>query len=75
MEEREMRELFAATANFHTAEGMAAYQAFASALTIPILQKLELESVMRDMFAVERLGPGAQAVYPVAESLASSAVM
>lgn len=67
MEEREMKKLFAETANFHTEEGMAAYKAFASALTVPILQKLELESIMRQLFAVERLEAGAQAIYPVAE--------
>lgn len=67
MERQEMMELFRATAEVNTPEGMAAYRAFASALTTPILQKLELESIMRQLFTVERLGPGAQAVYPVAE--------
>lgn len=67
MEIKEMKKLFAETANFHTAEGLAAYRAFASALTTPILQKLEIESIMRNMFATERLEPGAQAIYPVAE--------
>ena len=66
MERKEMQELFKATADY-TPEGMAAYKAFAAALTTPILQKIELESIMRQLFAVERLGPGAQAVYPVAE--------
>jgi len=67
MDLKEMQSLFAETANVHTPEGMAAYRAFAAALTTPILQKIELESIMRSMFAVERLAPGAQAVYPVAE--------
>jgi hypothetical protein len=67
MERKEMQDLFKATAEIHTAEGIAAYRAFAAALTTPILQKLELESIMRQMFAVEKLAPGAQAVYPVAE--------
>jgi len=62
-----MQELFKATANIDTPEGLAAYKAFAAALTTPILQKIELESIMRRLFAVERLAPGAQAVYPVAE--------
>ena len=66
MERKEMQELFKATAD-QTPEGYAAYKAFAAALTTPILQKIELESIMRSLFAVERLGPGAQAVYPVAE--------
>jgi hypothetical protein len=67
MDRKEMQELFRATAEVHTPEGLAAYRAFAAALTTPILQKIELESIMRTLFAVERLGPGAQAVYPVAE--------
>jgi len=65
MERQEMEKLFAETANIHTPEGMAAYRAFAAALTTPILQKIELESIMRKLFTVERLAPGAQAVYPV----------
>jgi len=67
MDRQEMMELFRATANIHTQEGIAAYRAFAAALTTPILQKIELESIMRQLFSVERLGPGAQAVYPIAE--------
>lgn len=70
-----MQELFRATADVSTEAGLAAYKAFASALTTPILQKIELESIMRKMYAVERLAPGAQAVYPVAKSLATSTVM
>lgn len=62
-----MMELFRATANINTAEGLQAYRAFAAALTTPILKKLELESLMRQLFAVEVLGPNAQAMYPVAE--------
>ena len=67
MDLKEMQVLFSETANIHTPEGLAAYRAFAAALTTPILQKIELESIMRTLFAVERLAPGAQAVYPVAE--------
>ena len=67
MERTEMQKLFAKTAEINTAEGLAAYKAFASALTTPILQKLELESIMRNLFSVERLADGAQASYPVAE--------
>jgi hypothetical protein len=66
MELNEMQELFRATAEAGP-EGVAAFRAFAAAITTPILQKIELESIMRSMFAVERLAPGAQAVYPVAE--------
>jgi len=67
MDRKEMQELFRATAEINTPEGLAAYRAFAAAITTPILQKIELESIMRQLFSVERLGPGAQAVYPVAE--------
>jgi len=67
MDRQEMMELFRATAEIQTPEGLAAYRAFAAALTTPILQKIELESLMRQLFAVERLAPGAQAVYPIAE--------
>ena len=64
-----MKELFRATADVHTPEGLAAYHAFAAALTIPILQKVELESIMRQLFTVETLEPGAQAIYPIAEDM------
>ncbi len=67
MDRKEMQKLFRATAAINTPDGMAAYKAFAAALTTPILQAVERESIMRQLFAVERLGPGAQAVYPVAE--------
>jgi len=67
MKRMEMQKLFKATAAINTPEGMAAYRAFAAALTTPILQAVERQSIMRQLFAVERLGPGAQAVYPVAE--------
>ncbi len=67
MERKEMQELFKATANIETPEGLAAGKEFCAALTTPILQTIELESIMRQLFAVERLGPGAQASYPVAE--------
>jgi hypothetical protein len=67
MDKKEMMDLFRATAEINTPEGIAAYKAFAAALTTPILQKVELESIMRQLFTVEELGPGAQAVYPIAE--------
>jgi len=67
MDRKEMQKLFKATAAINTPEGIAAYRAFAAALTTPILQKIEQDSIMRKLFAVERLGPGAQASYPVAE--------
>jgi len=67
MDRKEMQILFKATAAINTPEGIAAYRAFAAALTTPILQAIERDSIMRELFAVERLGPGAQASYPVAE--------
>lgn len=67
MDSKEMMDLFKATASVNTPEGLAAYKAFAAALTTPILQAIEQQSIMRQLFAVERLGPGAQASYPVAE--------
>lgn len=67
MELNEMQQLFAKTSEVNTPEGLEAYKAFAAAITTPILQKVELESIMRQLFNVERLAPGAQAVYPVAE--------
>ena len=66
MERHEMGELFKATAT-QGEQGDSARREFASALTTPILQKLELDSIMRQLFAVENLGPGAQASYPLAE--------
>ena len=62
-----MQELFKATSSINTPEGLMAYKAFAAALTTPILQAVERDSLMRQLFAVERLGPGAQASYPIAE--------
>lgn len=67
MDRKEMEKLFRATADINSADGIMAYKAFAQALTTPILQAIERESIMRELFAVERLGPGAQASYPVAE--------
>jgi hypothetical protein len=67
MDRKEMQDLFSATAAINTPEGLMAYKAFAAALTTPILQAIERDSIMRKLFAVERLGPGAQASYPVAE--------
>ena len=57
MELDKVKALFSATAEM-TEEGKAARKEFASALTTPILQKIELESIMRTLFSVERLAPG-----------------
>lgn len=67
MERNEMQKLFRETANINTPEGMKAYHDLAAAIDIPILQEIKLRSVVRELFAVEQLGPGAQAVYPVAD--------
>jgi hypothetical protein len=67
MDKQKLAELFKATAAFDTPEGVEAYKAFAQALTVPILQEIRDASIMRQLFAVERLAPGAQAVYPVAD--------
>ena len=58
MDNKEMMDLFKATAAINTPEGLKAYKAFAAALTTPILQAIEQQSIMRQLFAVERLGPG-----------------
>lgn len=67
MDKQKLAEMFRATAAHDTPEGIAAYKAFAQALTVPILQEIKDASIMRQLFAVERLAPGAQAVYPVAD--------
>ena len=67
MDRTKLQELFKATAAIDTPEGMEAYKAFAQALTVPILQEIRDASIMRQLFSIERLQPGAQAVYPVAD--------
>jgi len=39
----------------------------AAAIRIPILQQVKDQSIARQLFATEQLGPGAQASYPVAD--------
>jgi hypothetical protein len=68
MNRSEMQELFRATAScLENKDSAMAYQAFAQALTVPILQEIRLRSVARELFTEEYLAPGAQAVYPVAD--------
>ncbi len=69
MDKQKLAELFKATAAIDTPEGMEAYKAFAQALTVPILQEIRDASIMRQLFAVEDLPAGAQAVYPVADDI------
>ncbi|MCK5015702.1 MAG: hypothetical protein KAS32_01405, partial [Candidatus Peribacteraceae bacterium] len=64
---RELKELFRTTAAMETPEGQAAYKEFCAAIKTPILQEVKHLSSARDLFAVEILEPGAQAVYPVAD--------
>jgi len=40
---------------------------FCAAIRTPILQEIKYQSIARELFAVEVLEPGAQAVYPVAD--------
>ena len=67
MDQSEIRELFRATANVTSKEGDDARIAFAAAIDTPILQEIKLRSVVREMFSVEMLEPGAQASYPIAD--------
>ena len=67
MDRTEMQALFRETAAVNTPQGVSAYQAFAAALTVPILQKIKEASIARQLYAVETLAPGASAVYPVAD--------
>jgi hypothetical protein len=71
MDIAEKRKLFQATAAVDTPEGRLAYRAFAASATKPILQKLEQISYMRQLFRVERLGPGQQPVYPLPDEFES----
>jgi len=64
---RELKELFRATAAIDTEQGQKAFQEFCAAIRTPILQEVKYQSTVRDLFAVEVLEPGAQAVYPVAD--------
>lgn len=68
MDEKDLKNLFKETASAATTPaGAVAYKEFCSALTTPILQEVRLRSVVRGLFAEERLGPGADASYPVAD--------
>lgn len=67
----EKRDLFKETAAIDTPEGRMKFQAFAASLTGPILKKLDEVSIMRELFTVENLAPGAQPNYPIAEDFDS----
>jgi hypothetical protein len=63
----DMKQLFHACAAVDTSEGISAYKEFCAAIKTPILQEIKLVSTVRELFAVETLGPGATAMYPVAD--------
>ncbi len=69
MDRDKLIEMFKATASASGDGRIAAFKDFAAALTIPILQKIELDSIMRGLFSVEVLGPGAQASYPIDDDM------
>lgn len=70
MDTKKMKELFKLTASaYESGESFEAFQAFAAALTVPILQKVEELSIMRNLFQTEDLEPGAQASYPIADDI------
>ena len=71
MDKLKKQKLFQATAALHTEAGQKAYRAFAQTSTKPILQKLEQQSYMRQLFTVERLGPGQQPTYPLPDEFES----
>jgi hypothetical protein len=71
MNKTKKMKLFQATAALHTSAGQQAYRAFAASSTKPILQKLEEQSYMRQLFTVERLGPGQQPTYPLPDEFES----
>lgn len=58
-------ELLKATAEYDANPKL--MKALAQAITVPILQEVRDMSLARQMFAVEPLGPGAQASYPIAD--------
>lgn len=70
MDEKIKREIAVLLREVASAKGPKAEQLnqeLAAALTTPILQEVKLRSVVRELFTVENLEPGAQAMYPVAD--------
>jgi hypothetical protein len=57
----ELRGRFTECSDQESLKGEAARREFAQALSVPILQEVRLQSVARDLFSEERLGPQAQA--------------
>lgn len=61
--EKEFVELFKLTGEAHDAESIEARQAFAAALRLPLNREIERQNIARTIFMVDKLEPGAQAVY------------
>ena len=69
MTKQDLVRLFKEAATVNSNGQFDKFKDLAAAITIPILQKVEDESVMRELFAVENLEPGAQAEYPIADDM------
>lgn len=64
---KDLVELFKATASTDESERITRYKEFCAAIKTPILQEVKDRSVVRELFSVDPIPPGAQAVYPVAD--------
>jgi len=64
------QQLFRETAGMDV-EAQLKFRELAQAMKEPILKKIEEESIMRQLFTVEKLAPGAQSSYPVADDFES----
>jgi len=69
MKKEDLVRLFKESANINEHGFSEKFKDLAAAITVPILQKIELESIMRQLFSVEVLEIGAQAEYPIADDL------
>jgi len=64
---KDLVELFKATASNDETERKTRYMEFCAAIKTPILQEIKLQSVVRELFSVDPIPMGSQAVYPVAD--------
>jgi hypothetical protein len=64
---KDLVELFKATASTDENERTTKYMEFCAAIKTPILQEVKYQSVVRELFAVDPIPYGSQAVYPVAD--------
>lgn len=69
MKKEDLIRLFKESASINDHGFADRFKDLAAAITVPILQQVELQSVARQLFAVEVLEPGAQAEYPIADDL------